>query len=65
MNRFHTLWRAGFLVAAATMGYVTAAGARAGASGAASDKSCAFDTDCPGGSCEFNKCSPFPRASPP
>jgi hypothetical protein len=62
MNRFHTLWRAGFFVAAATLGCATTGGAGAAASGTASDKACSFDTDCPGGSCEFNKCSPFPRA---
>jgi hypothetical protein len=61
MNRFHTFWRAGFLVAAVTLGCATAVEAGAGASGIASDKACAFDTDCPGGSCEFSKCSPFPR----
>jgi hypothetical protein len=65
MNRFHTFWRAGFLVAAVTLGCATAVEAGAGASGIASDKACAFDTDCPGGSCEFSRCSPFPRTSPP
>jgi hypothetical protein len=25
---------------------------------------CAFDSDCPGGSCSFGECSPFPPAQP-